>query len=51
MSAYGMFRKGVRKHGKIPELWDGKSAKRVLEIISNLLRNGHLYIGGEKCEG
>ena len=38
LNTYEMFKKGVKKYGKIPEFWDGKSAIRVLKIIFNVLK-------------
>ena len=32
---YRKFKAGIRKKGKIPELWDGKTAYRIIEILSN----------------
>jgi len=35
LSAYAAFRAGRRKTGRVPELWDGKAAGRVLDILLN----------------
>lgn len=34
LKAYQKFKRGIRKRGKVPELWDGKTAKRIIKIIS-----------------
>jgi len=33
LKAYKQFKEGYKKTGKIPELWDGKTARRILEIL------------------
>lgn len=35
ISAYEEFKKGKIKKGQTPQLWDGKAAKRILEIFNN----------------
>lgn len=36
--AYSLFKKGLKKKGSVPELWDGKAAKRIVKIFSKNLR-------------
>jgi UDP-N-acetylglucosamine 2-epimerase (non-hydrolysing) len=33
VAAYDLFRRGERKKGRIPPLWDGKAAERIVEIL------------------
>ncbi len=33
MSAYSTFKNGISKKSKIPELWDGKAAERIVNIL------------------
>lgn len=33
LNAYSDFRKGIRKTGRIPALWDGKTAQRIVTIL------------------
>jgi UDP-N-acetylglucosamine 2-epimerase (non-hydrolysing) len=33
LQAYNKFKQGYKKAGKIPELWDGKTARRIVEIL------------------
>lgn len=33
LSAYEVFKNGGSKKGRIPELWDGKAAERILNIL------------------
>lgn len=33
LAEYGKFRSGKRKTGRIPELWDGNTAGRIIEIL------------------
>ena len=33
LKAYSEFREGVRKKGRVPELWDGKAAGRIVQIL------------------
>ena len=33
LSAYSIFKNGKTKHGKIPKFWDGKTAKKIIDIL------------------
>ena len=33
LAAYDLFRRGERKKGRIPPLWDGKAAERIVDIL------------------
>lgn len=33
MAAYGRFTKGEIKGGRVPELWDGKAAQRIMKVL------------------
>ena len=33
--AFEVFKKGKKKRGKIPELWDGRAAERIVDILVN----------------
>ncbi len=33
LSAYRRFKRGDRKQGKVPKFWDGKTAKRIINIL------------------
>ncbi|MCL5023039.1 MAG: UDP-N-acetyl glucosamine 2-epimerase [Nitrospirae bacterium] len=35
LAAYGEFRAGRRKKGSIPELWDGKTGRRIVDILAH----------------
>lgn len=35
LGAYATFRRGLSRHGKVPELWDGKAAERIVDILLN----------------
>ena len=36
ITAYDRFQKGERKAGKVPELWDGKAAERIADILERI---------------
>ena len=36
LSAYEEFRKNGGKKGRVPELWDGNAAERIVEILRRL---------------
>lgn len=36
LSEYEAFSNGISKKGRVPELWDGKAAERILQILTNL---------------
>lgn len=33
LNAYNEFKKGDKKTGKVPELWDGRAAKRIVDVL------------------
>ena len=35
LRAYSDFKKGLRKKGRIPDLWDGKAAGRIMRVLLN----------------
>jgi len=37
LAAYREFRNGKRKTGKVPQLWDGRAAERIVEILASRL--------------
>jgi UDP-N-acetylglucosamine 2-epimerase (non-hydrolysing) len=36
VNTYQKFKNGHKKIGKIPELWDGKSAKKIIKVLCNI---------------
>jgi hypothetical protein len=33
LEAYAAFRRGERKTGRVPPLWDGRAAERIVRVI------------------
>lgn len=42
LKAYSEFRTGILKKGKVPELWDGITARRILNVFNNIWKRPHL---------
>jgi UDP-N-acetylglucosamine 2-epimerase (non-hydrolysing) len=38
LQAYKQFKRGIRRKGRVPELWDGKAAERIVQIIEKQLK-------------